>query len=113
MSLKGYVFRSINAMLAKADMELRLVSHDFDARLDQPAHLQRMFSALGKAGDEWLKWQNFFPYAASSMQQGGLRNCTRNTSILRSARKRAEAVSTFGLALSDPSSDKATVNAQR
>jgi hypothetical protein len=61
MSLKGRVFRSINAILARADMELRMVSRDFDARLDQPAHLQRMFSALGKAGEEWLKQQQLFP----------------------------------------------------
>jgi hypothetical protein len=60
MGLRRAVFRSCNAILRKFNLELDVLSYDFDARLDQPAQVQRIFSVLGKVADDWLAEQKLF-----------------------------------------------------
>ena len=61
MGLKRMVFRGTNAFLRNLNLELQVLSQDFDARLDQPAQLNRIFSALGGVADGWLERQKLFP----------------------------------------------------
>jgi predicted O-methyltransferase YrrM len=61
MGLKRALFRAINRGLAMSNLQLQGIARDFDGRLDQPEHLQRIFSGIGAAADEWLAEQTLFP----------------------------------------------------
>jgi hypothetical protein len=63
MGLKRTVFRNCNAILRKFDLELQVVSKDFDARLDQPFQVCRVFSEFEKIASPWLRRQKLFPVA--------------------------------------------------
>lgn len=65
MGIKRAVFRCSNSILSKFNLELRISARDFDARLDQPFQLRRIFAALAKISDEWLSRQRFFPVRGS------------------------------------------------
>jgi hypothetical protein len=61
LGLKRIVFRGSNNLLKGVGLRLSVITEDFDARLDQPAQLGRIFSAFGKIADEWLRRQEIFP----------------------------------------------------
>lgn len=61
MGLKRSVFRGSNHLLRGFGLRLSVIDEDFDARLDQPAQLRRIFSAFGEIADEWLRTQEIFP----------------------------------------------------
>ena len=63
MSLRRSVFRSCNAVLSHFNLALQVITQDFDARLDQPSQVSRIFSAFAKIADEWLRGQNLFTMA--------------------------------------------------
>jgi hypothetical protein len=63
MGLKRTVFRSSNALLRKFDLELQVVNQDFDARLDQPSQVFRIFSEFEKIASPWLRQQKLFQVA--------------------------------------------------
>lgn len=63
MSLKRAAFRGCNAVLRKFNLELQVTSHDFDARLDQPAQVRRIFTDFGRIADRWLAEQKLFSVA--------------------------------------------------
>lgn len=61
MGLKRIAFRSSNSFLRKFGLRLSVIAKDFDARLDQPAQIHRIFSAFGAISDDWLRTQKIFP----------------------------------------------------
>lgn len=61
MTLKRTLFRTCNAVLASFGLELQPLSRDFDARLDQPEQLRRIFIELGQIADRWFAQQTLFP----------------------------------------------------
>jgi hypothetical protein len=63
MGLKRTVFRGSNAILRKFNLELQVLNQDFDARLDQPSHVSRIFSEFEKIAGPWLRQQKLFPVA--------------------------------------------------
>lgn len=60
MNLKRVAFRGSNRLLGKLGLRLSVIAEDFDARLDQPTQLGRVFSAFGAISDEWFKSQKIF-----------------------------------------------------
>ena len=60
MGLKRTVFRSCNAIRRNFKLELLPISDDFDAWLDQPSQLTRLFSTFGRTAEEWLSDQKVF-----------------------------------------------------
>lgn len=65
MYLRRSVFRSCNAILRRFSLSLQVITEDFDARLDQPSQVSRIFSAFARIADEWLRRQNLFPVACA------------------------------------------------
>jgi hypothetical protein len=65
MPLRRTVFRSCNAILNRFNLALQVIAEDFDARLDQPPQVARIFSAFAKIADEWLRCQNLFSVACT------------------------------------------------
>src|ERR1700728_1544270 len=63
MGLKRTAYRGCNVILKKLGLELQVVSEDFDARLDQPSQVGRIFSEFAKIADPWLRRQKLFPVA--------------------------------------------------
>ncbi|MGC2300872.1 MAG: hypothetical protein WA476_18850, partial [Acidobacteriaceae bacterium] len=61
VGLKRIAFRGSNNLLKGVGLRLSVIAQDFDARLDQPAQLHRVFSTFGKIADEWLRRQEIFP----------------------------------------------------
>lgn len=61
MGLKRIAFRSSNNFLRRFGLRLSVITEGFDARLDQPAQLRRIFSAFGEIADAWLERQKIFP----------------------------------------------------
>jgi hypothetical protein len=61
VGLKRIVFRGSNNLLGKLGLRLSVIAEDFDARLDQPAQLRRIFTAFGEIADAWLERQKIFP----------------------------------------------------
>lgn len=60
MGLRRTVLHGCNAVLRKFNLELHAIGNDFDARLDQPSQVQRIFSAMGKIADDWFAEQKLF-----------------------------------------------------
>jgi hypothetical protein len=63
MGLKRSVFRSCNTILKKFGLELQVLNQDFDARLDQPSQVSRIFSEFEKIAGPWLRQQKLFQVA--------------------------------------------------
>lgn len=60
MKLARMAYSGLNRLLARANLRLEATGLDFDARLDRPEQLQRMFAALGAEADAWLARQPLF-----------------------------------------------------
>lgn len=60
MSLKRVVFRGSNQLLRRFGLQLSVIEGDFDARLDQPEQVRRIFTAFGEIADGWLRSQRIF-----------------------------------------------------
>jgi hypothetical protein len=58
MNLRRAVFRAINGALGVVGLSLSKAELDFDARLEDPRLLQRIFDELGGMADVWFSAQN-------------------------------------------------------
>jgi hypothetical protein len=58
MSVNRFLYRALNRALAKANLQIQPVTRDFDARLDQPEQIERMFRDFGAIADDWFAHQS-------------------------------------------------------
>jgi hypothetical protein len=61
MTVSRNLIRTTSRVLARRNLQLGRITRDFDARLDQPDQLARIFWEIGRCADEWLAKQTLFP----------------------------------------------------
>jgi hypothetical protein len=61
MNVQRVLFRALNRALGRFDLKLDKIGRDFDARLDQPEQLARIFRGIGCVADQWFSEQKLFP----------------------------------------------------
>jgi len=60
MGVKGMLLKSVNSALKPTGFKLQRPVQDFDARLDKPEQLRRMFTEIGGVAEIWLSRQTLF-----------------------------------------------------
>src|SRR5580698_252664 len=61
MNIQRVLFRALNRTLGRFDLRIDRIGRDFDARLDQPEQLSRIFRGMGSVANRWLSEQKLFP----------------------------------------------------
>src|ERR1700730_18364541 len=68
MNAKRTAARIANSLLLRLDLALTHVSLDFDARLENPRHLQFLFDDLAEPIERWINTQQLFALHSGPIQ---------------------------------------------
>ncbi len=68
MGVKRIALRAANSMLGRYNLCIASVVHDFDSRLDSPAHLEQLFDELAQPIEAWLQTQRLFSASEISLR---------------------------------------------